>query len=875
MSAESEVLQMTRRRTKVVYRGLRQAVYQQTDRMFAVLMAVQWMAGIAAAFWISPRVWVGATSQVHIHVWAAIFLGGAISGFPIGLALFRPGEALTRHVIAIGQMLTSALLIHLTGGRIETHFHVFGSLAFLAFYRDWRVLVPATIVVATDHLVRGLYWPESVYGVLTVNPWRFLEHAGWVVFEDIVLLAGCLRGKRELYRIAERTAEFEASQARYQAIVDQSAEGILVFDAETGNILECNRAFADIVGAPLAGLAGATLNDSLIGSACVTSLRQHAATLVRSGKPLICDHPIHRGDGTVVEVSFSLSATTYADRPAVCAVLRDISDRKRVEAELGRARDSALESARLKSEFLANMSHEIRTPMNGVVGMAGLLLDSPLTREQHEFAETIRTSADALLAIINDILDFSKVEAGKLHFETLTFNVRTALEQTLDLLAERAAAKGLELALIIEPGVPAYVSGDPGRLRQVLTNLVGNAVKFTERGEVVLRASLDWAHAGRARIRFEVKDTGVGIPETSRSRLFSPFAQADGSTTRKFGGTGLGLAISKRLVELMGGDIDFVSEAGRGSTFWFTGDLGIADAPAEARRTELSAADVIGGQRALIVDDNETNRRILEFQLMSWGVACEMVEDGEAALAALRAAKAAGQPFSLAVLDRQMPGMDGLMLARAIRQDESIAGIALVMLTSMGDTGDRDQLIDAGIAFCVTKPVKQAQLYDCVAGALSRLAPAPATEYHAPRRAPVVRLGLRVLVAEDNTVNQRVALLQLRQAGCTADTVANGLEAIEAVMRRPYDLVLMDCQMPELDGYDATRRIRELGGAKARIPVIAMTANALNGDRERCLEAGMDDYISKPIKALDLQEVLARWAPRARATGAPENAVAW
>ncbi|HWW82191.1 MAG TPA: histidine kinase dimerization/phospho-acceptor domain-containing protein, partial [Vicinamibacterales bacterium] len=405
MSPTSEVLRLTQRRTQEIFTDLQQRIYKQTDHLFAVLMVVQWVFGIAVALWVSPRAWAGSTSQVHIHVWAAIFLGGAISAFPIALALLWPGALMTRYSIAVGQMLTSALLIHLTGGRIETHFHVFGSLAFLAFYRDWKVLVPATIVVAGDHLLRGLLWPQSVYGVLVASQWRFLEHAGWVVFEDVVLVLACLRGTRELWSIAERTAEFETSEERYRAVVEQTAEGIFVFDVQTRGVLEFNAAFVKLLGAPRDFVAQLTIDDTLFAGD--EPLEQVLAGLVQSGAQTVTERRLTRADGSTVPVACSLSATSYAGRQAICAVIRDITERKRVEAEIARARDAAIESARLKSQFLANMSHEIRTPMNGVVGMAGLLLETNLTPDQRDFADTIQASADSLLTVINDILDFS------------------------------------------------------------------------------------------------------------------------------------------------------------------------------------------------------------------------------------------------------------------------------------------------------------------------------------------------------------------------------------------------------------------------------------------------------------------------------------
>ncbi len=1409
-------------RVKELFYKYKQDIYKHIDRMFAILMVVQWFAGIAAAVWLSPRTWVGAESQIHPHVWVAIFLGGVITFFPVALALTRPGETSTRYVIAIGQMLMGALLIHLSGGRIETHFHIFGSLAFLAFYRDWRVLVPATLVVVADHILRGVFFPQSIFGVLSASNWRWLEHAGWVVFIDIFLIISCLRGTRELQEIAERTTALEVGEERFRDLFDNANDIIYTRDlagnitslnktgeritgytqdeavrmniaevvapeyteavrrmlarkieeqtptaydfqivtktgervllevstrmtfengvpsgaqcigrditerkrieeslretttlqtaildganymlisvgldgtintfnraaelltgyaaaevvgketpalihdaeeigeyarelsAELGQTVEPGSEFGFFVAKPRAGIpferewtivrkdktrfptllsisalrdadgeitgylaigsditerkqaeeslslmasivessddaiisksldgiilswnAGATklygytaaeavgqntfmllapdrpdeetkilerikrgeniehyetarlrkngevidvsltispikdsngtitsasaiarditeskraelerqvsaeiiqgitttsnldelyklahesINKLLPAENCFIALHNPVTDLIhfeywvdevdavmspyplgkgftsyilRTGEPILLteeikkqmyergeveqvgtssaswlgvplrtrertigvlavqyydkdnaytqrdlellasigdqlalaierkqteielqareaqlteaqqiahignwewdiasnkllwsdelyrifglepqefvatyeeyltfihpedmklvtggvetalrdkkfpsyDHRIIRPDGTVrtIHADGKVIVDENGNAVKLVGIAQDITEQKQIEAELAAARDAALESARLKSEFLANMSHEIRTPMNGVIGMTGLLLDTELDEEQREFTETVRSSADSLLTIINDILDFSKIEAGKMTFERLDFDLRNTVESTAGLLAERAQNKRIELASLVRSDVPTLVCGDAGRIKQVLLNLVGNAVKFTERGEVTLCVEKKAETSTHITVRFAVTDTGIGISPEARRSLFQAFVQADGSTTRKYGGTGLGLAISKQIVEMMGGEIGVESEPDKGSTFWFVVKLekqSAAAVIAHAPRSDLRDL------RVLVVDDNATNRKILVHQTASWGMNPVEAESGAAALELLRASIQSSEPFDVALLDLMMPGMNGFELARAVKQDSQLSNVRLVLMPSFGSRGDGQSAREIGIAAYLMKPVRQSQLFDCLATIMGEGKTAASNALSASHL--VTRHSLeenkfaadtRILIAEDNAVNQKVSRRQVENLGYRADVVENGVEALEALSKIPYDIVLMDCQMPQMDGYEATKEIRRREGTNKHTVIIAMTANALEGESEKCLAAGMDDYISKPVNVEELQRLLERWQPSAQ-----------
>ena len=676
----------------------------------------------------------------------------------------------------------------------------------------------------------------------------FLRDAGgnplsWVgQFQDITarkdLEAGLRQRERQTRQILETAHDAFVSVDTAGRITDWNPQAEATF----------GRTRADVLGRPLVDTIFPARDRQGVGG----RLGRYAVTRDRAILgPLLEMTGLH-ASGREFPVELTAWAVEDDEDHAFNLFLRDISARKQTEDELAMAHATAVEASKLKSEFLANMSHEIRTPLNGVIGMSGLLLSTGLAGDQQEYAETIRRSGEALLELINDILDLSKIEAGRLELETCDFELPALVEDVAELFAAQAHHKGLELTTTAEPDVPVFVAGDPGRLRQVLTNFVGNAVKFTDAGEVAVAVSV--VEAGeRPLVRFAVRDTGPGVVIEDSDRLFEAFIQGDASTTRRYGGTGLGLAISKRLAEMLGGSIGVESDPGQGSTFWFTARLAPPVSPARG----AAAQAPLPPARVLIVEDNATSRAILERQLTTWGLAVTVAGDGTAALAELRSAARAGATVDVAVVDAEVAGIDGVGLARAVAGDPGQPATRVVMLTPVGFPRGAG---NGCVAAYVPKPVRQAQLYETLGELLASKSPrsgGSATEK--PKDTPSDRLaGLRVLVAEDNPVNQRVAAAMLARLGMRVDVAGDGREAIDAVATVPYAAVLMDCQMPVMNGYEASAEIRRREGDGRRLPIVALTASALKGDEERCLAAGMDAYLAKPVRLEGLAEVLTR-----------------
>ncbi|MFA6561942.1 MAG: response regulator [Verrucomicrobiia bacterium] len=747
-----------------------------------------------------------------------------------------------------------------------------GTMSFALADRQWSVVCAPTRVFLQTHTPEDS-WLLMACGLMATV--MLAGHLLWIMKHAVqteqLVVGRTSELAAEVAKHKQTAAALQESEKRYRTLFENSADALITMDERV--ILDCNTTTLKMFRYDNKGqfirLNPAQLSppQQPSGEDSKTAAEKKIAETYEKGLARF-DWVYRRGDGEDFVAEVSLTAIESGGYKLLLATARDVTGHRKAQEELRHAKDAAEAATKAKSDFLASMSHEIRTPMNGVIGMTGLLLDTQLTSEQREYARIVRNCGNALLMIINDILDFSKIESGKMTIEPMRFNLRQAVEEVTDLLMADADDKSIELIVRYTPKAPSRLIGDPGRIRQVLTNLVGNAIKFTEKGHILVTVECEEQNEQNALLRISVQDTGIGIPSEKLGALFQRFSQVDASATRRYGGTGLGLAISRELAELMGGTIGVESQPGQGSIFWFKLRLPLDKKP----DTLVSPKMVLKNLRILIVDDNEVNRRVLEEQLGSCGVRTSQGVSGRDGLRAMHEAVAAKDPFQLAVVDYQMPEMDGMMFGRAVKEDPALKNTVLVMLSSVGQRHLTPEIREAGFSACLSKAVYASQLIQTIADAWRSTS--KGTDVPIKPRPPLPVIRARVLVAEDNVANQKVAMRLLEKLGCRVDVAATGAEAVRLLRLLSYDIVFMDCQMPEMDGYEATREIRRQKGINRKVPIVAMTANAMSGDREECLAAGMDDYVAKPVELEQVVEMLKRWARLRVESDRPEAAPA-
>lgn len=724
------------------------AVESRTSRLLAGLMIVQWLGAIALSVALTPLTWTGSHSSIHPRVVAAIYLGFLLCSFPGYFAWRQPAHPFTKHLIAACQMMWSGLLIYVSGGRIETHFHVFGSLAFLAFYRDWKVLLMAVVVVTSDHIARGILWPLTIYGELNISPWRTFEHAGWVLFEGFFLSYSCRQRVGEIRQLCEGQARLESTSRVLKLKFEE--EQVYRHEAESAN-------FA-------------------------------------------------------------------------------------------------------KSAFLASMSHEIRTPLNGIRGVLHLLGRRQLPIEQLQLLNVGIISCDTLGSLLNDVLDFSKIEAKKLDLSSELFDLRVAIEQTVDMQAQRARDNHVALTSYVDPAVPELINADRLRVMQILMNLVGNAIKFTTEGAVSIEVTGERIRTDNCVLNFTVKDTGIGLDPEQRTRLFQPFSQADASTTKKYGGTGLGLAICRELVELMHGEIGVESEPHRGSTFWFR--IPVSFPPEELQTNRMFRLEQ-SRVKVLLVGDRDQFQETLSRQICGWGFSVERISRLQSLAATLEVARIEEEPVSIILVAAARGDELAHYLASSQIELDPYRGIPIALMPwPLGNSPAKIDLLDARVT-CLARPLKQSNLFDDILSLLVRNGNAPSILPHADR---TVGTGIgfsqaRVLVAEDNEVNQLIIRELLRIQKIEPLIVGNGRLAVDALQSADFDLVFMDCHMPDMDGFEACAKIRnfESQNGKTKTPIVALTADVTTEAREQCSKVGMNVHLPKPIDPDVLETLLAEF----------------